>query len=125
MEEKFYLCRHCGNLIVKLQDHGVPIYCCGEEMQLLLPGTTDAAQEKHVPLYQIQGDRVTVAVGAAAHPMTEEHYIAWVCLQTRQGFQLKRLAPGQAPEVCFALSDGDAVEAVYAFCNLHSLWKAL
>lgn len=124
MEQKFYTCKNCDNIVVKIKDGGVPIMCCGERMTEIIPGTTDAAQEKHVPVYRVEGNKVTVTVGAAAHPMLPEHYIEWVFLQTRQGTQCKNLQPGQAPEVCFALCEGDEVEAVYAYCNLHSLWKA-
>ena len=93
-------------------------------MKEMIPGTTDAAQEKHVPVYEVNGDVVTVKVGAVAHPMTEEHYIEWVSLKTKFGNQRKALQPGSEPAVCFRICDGDEVEAVYAYCNLHSLWKA-
>lgn len=124
MEQKFFICRHCGNIIAMVRDCGVPVFCCGEKMQEIVPDTTDAAQEKHVPVYQTSGNQVTVSVGAVEHPMTPEHYIEWICLQTRQGSQYKNLKPSDPPRTCFALCEGDSVEAVYAFCNLHSLWKA-
>ncbi|MDO4313200.1 MAG: desulfoferrodoxin family protein [Eubacteriales bacterium] len=124
MEQKFYICGHCGNIVAGVKDAGVPIMCCGEKMKELIPGTTDAATEKHVPVYKVEGNLVKVNVGSVEHPMQPEHYIEWVALQTKQGYQSKRLEPGSAPEVCFALCDGDEVEAVYAYCNLHSLWKA-
>ena len=56
--------------------------------------------------------------------MTEEHYIEWVSLKTKFGNQRKALKPGDAPEVSFLIEKDDEVEAVYAYCNLHSLWKA-
>lgn len=124
MEQKFYICEHCGNIIAKVKDVGVPVVCCGQKMSEIIPGTTDAAQEKHVPVYQVEGNKVLVTVGAVEHPMQPEHYIEWVSLQTKQGNQRKALQPGQEPKVCFALCEGDEVEAVYAYCNLHSLWKA-
>ncbi|MBQ1705802.1 MAG: desulfoferrodoxin [Clostridia bacterium] len=124
MELKFYICEHCGNIITKIKDAGVPVMCCGQKMTELVPGTTDAAVEKHVPVFTVAGDTVTVAVGAAAHPMLDVHYIEWIVLQTRLGTQMKRLVPGQEPKACFRLCEGDAVEAVYAYCNLHGLWKA-
>ena len=102
MEQKFYICKHCGNIIAKVKDVGVPVVCCGEPMSEIVPGTT----------------------GSVEHPMLPEHYIEWVSLQTKQGNQRKELHPGEKPEVCFALCEGDEVEAVYAYCNLHSLWKA-
>lgn len=124
MELKFYRCEHCGNIIAMIKDAGVPVICCGQKMTEIIPGTTDAAVEKHIPVYQVEGNLVKVRVGSAEHPMLPEHYIEWVCLQTKQGSQRKLLHPGEKPEACFALCEGDEVEAVYAYCNLHSLWKA-
>lgn len=124
MQQKIYVCSHCRNVAAKLKDAGVPLLCCGERMRELVPGTTDAAAEKHVPVWRREGDLVTVTVGAAAHPMQEDHSIEWISLQTTQGHQYKQLKPGAAPSARFALCDGDEVEAVFTYCNLHSLWKA-
>ena len=98
--------------------------CCGEAMQEIIPGTTDAAREKHVPVYEVKGNTVYVTVGSVEHPMTKEHYIEWISLKTKYGNQRKALSPGDAPRTCFAICEGDEVEEVYAYCNLHSLWKA-
>ena len=98
--------------------------CCGKPMKEIIPGTTDASVEKHVPVVEINGGCVKVKIGAVAHPMLPEHYIEWVSLQTKYGNQRKALQPGEAPEVCFKICEGDEVEAVYAYCNLHGLWKA-
>ena len=124
MEQKFYICEHCGNIVAMVKNAGVPVMCCGQKMTEMIPGTTDAAAEKHLPVYQVEGDLVKVQVGSVDHPMLPEHYIEWVSLQTKQGSQLKLLQPGDKPEVRFALCGGDEVEAVYAYCNLHSLWRA-
>ena len=124
MEQKFLICEHCGNIIAMVKDTGVPVMCCGQKMTEIIPGTTDAAVEKHVPVYTVDGTTVTVSVGSTAHPMLPEHYIEWVSLQTKQGNQRKLLKPGDEPKVCFAMCEGDEEEAVYAYCNLHGLWKA-
>lgn len=124
MKQQFFICKHCGNIIAYVKDNGVRVSCCGEEMQELIPGTTDAAREKHVPVYSVENGTVSVNVGEIDHPMLAEHYIEWVSLQTKFGNQRKQLKPGNAPSVTFALSDGDEVEAVYAYCNLHGIWKA-
>lgn len=124
MEQKFLICEHCGNMIAMVKDTGVPVMCCGQKMTEIIPGTTDAAVEKHVPVYTVDGTTVTVSVGSTAHPMLPEHYIEWVSLQTKQGNQRKLLKPGDEPKVCFAMCEDDEVEAVYAYCNLHGLWKA-
>lgn len=124
MEQKYYICEHCGNIIAMVKDAKVPVMCCGQKMTEIVPGTVDAALEKHVPVYSVEGNQVKVNVGTAEHPMLPAHYIEWVSLQTKQGIQTKALQPGDKPEVCFAICEGDEVEAVYAYCNLHSLWKA-
>ena len=121
---KFYICNHCGNIIAYVKSSGVPVVCCGEKMQELVPNTTDAAVEKHVPVIQIDGAKVTVTVGSAEHPMIPEHYIQGIALATRQGNQRKELEAGQKPQAEFMLCEGDEVEAAYAYCNLHGLWKA-
>ena len=124
MEQKFYICKHCGNVIAFVKASGVPVICCGEKMTEIIPGTTDASVEKHLPVYTVENGKVNVTVGAVEHPMTEEHYREWVSLQTKYGNQRKALKPNEAPKVCFSICEGDEVEAVYAFCNLHSLWRA-
>ncbi len=124
MDMKFYRCSHCGQIIALVKETGVPVICCGEPVQEIIPGETDASLEKHVPVYTVEGNCVHVCVGSAAHPMIPEHYIEWVAVQTKFGNQRKALSPGEKPEACFALCEGDEVQAVYAFCNLHSLWKA-
>ena len=121
---KFYFCRHCGNIITHFKDSGVRVVCCGEKMQELVPGTTDGATEKHVPVVKIEGNKVTVTVGSTEHPMVEAHFIEWIVLETRRGFQKKELKPGEKPEAEFLLPEGEAAVAAYEYCNLHGLWKA-
>ncbi len=121
---KFYRCEHCGQIVAIVKGTGVPVMCCGQAMTELVPGTVDASLEKHVPVYEVSGTKVTVKVGAAEHPMLDEHYIEWIVLCTKSGNQRKPLKPGDKPEACFAICEGDEVVAVYAYCNLHGLWKA-
>lgn len=121
---KFYVCKHCGNIIAYVHDAGVPVMCCGEKMEEIIPGSVDAAAEKHVPVIEKSGNKVTVKVGSAAHPMTEAHHIAWIALETEMGNQRKELDVTGIPSADFALLEGDKVVAAYAYCNLHGLWKA-
>jgi superoxide reductase len=121
---KFYKCAHCGNIIAYIHDSGVRVSCCGEEMKELLPNTTDAAGEKHVPVITAEGQTVTVKVGSVTHPMLDAHYIEWIMLETKRGRQRRALKPGEEPEAVFALVPGDEVVAAYEYCNLHGLWKA-
>ena len=93
-------------------------------MKEIVAGEVDAAKEKHVPVYKIEGNKVIVNVGEVEHPMQEEHYIEWISIQTKHGNQRKALKPTEKPEVYFLISDDDEIEAVYAYCNLHGLWKA-
>ena len=119
---KFYRCRHCGNIITYLNNSGVQVVCCGEKMQELVPNSIDASAEKHVPVITTNGNIVTVDIGSVEHPMTEAHYIQWICLETEQGVQYAYLNPGDKPKAVFALKENDQVAAAYAYCNLHGLW---
>lgn len=119
---KFYVCRRCGNLVGAIHESGVPMMCCGQKMEALEANSVDASGEKHVPVVSIEDGVVTVTIGSAAHPMTEEHLIEWVYVQTESGGQRKSLKAGDAPKVTFCLGDDKAV-AVFAYCNLHGLWK--
>ena len=121
---KFYVCKHCGNIIAYAKNKGVPVMCCGEKMTELVPGSVDAASEKHVPVISVEGNKVTVTVGEVAHPMAEEDFIEWIALETAEGNQRKELKPGQKPEAVFMMTESDKVVAAYAYCNLHGLWKA-
>lgn len=123
MELKFYICEHCGNLITHLKRTGVPIMCCGQEMTELIPGSTDGALEKHVPVVEKSGDEVLVKIGEIEHPMLEKHYIEWIALQTKDGVQVKYLHPGDRPRAVFLVSGEDKAVAAYEYCNLHGLWK--
>lgn len=121
---KFYRCDHCGNIVTFLHAAGVPVMCCGQKMTELLPGTTDASLEKHVPAVEIKGGKVYVQVGSVEHPMLPEHYIQWIALETNLGSQIRYLQPGQPPKAEFLLAEGEELVAVYEYCNLHGLWRA-
>lgn len=125
MEMKFYQCTICGQIAAIVKETGVPLVCCGQEMNELIPGSVDASVEKHVPVIEIDGDKIFVTVGSTPHPMTKEHHIEWVSLQSRFGNQRKALKPGMEPKVCFRVCEGDEILAVYAYCNLHGLWNAM
>ena len=124
MKQKFFICEHCGNIITLVEDKGVPVVCCGQKMTELVPGSVDAAVEKHVPVVTVNGNIVTVSVGSTPHPMAEEHYITWVAVETKHGFQIRHLLPGESTTANFAVVPGDKLVTAYAYCNLHGLWKA-
>ena len=119
---KFYKCSVCGQMVGKIKESACPIMCCGKPMEHLEANTTEAAFEKHIPDAKVEDNIVKVQVGSVTHPMLEEHYIEWIYLETDKGGARKVLKPGDAPEVCFALCD-ETPKAVYAYCNLHGLWK--
>ncbi len=119
---KFYICEKCGNLVEKIHDSGVPMSCCGQKMTPIIAGTVEASREKHIPVATVEGQQVKVVVGSVEHPMAEEHSILWIELKTDKGSQIKHLNPGEAPVALFSLADEKPLE-VYAYCNLHGLWK--
>jgi len=122
MEIKFYKCKHCGQIITKILDTKVPVICCGDKMEEMIPNSTDASKEKHVPVVVKEGNKVTVTVGSVLHPMTEEHYIMWIVLSTNKGYQRKELKPGDKPEATFYIGDDEDELTAYAYCNLHGLF---
>ena len=119
---KFYICSHCGNIAEKINDSGVSMVCCGKKMDEIVPGVVEASHEKHIPVVSREGNVITVTVGSVIHPMAEEHSIEWIYLETDKGAQRKHLAPGEEPKARFVV-DGETPVAVYAYCNLHGLWK--
>lgn len=121
-DNRFYICEHCGNIVGIVHDGGVPLVCCGQKMTKLEPGTVEASVEKHLPVVSVENGIITAKIGSVSHPMTEEHHISWIYLQTDRGGQRKALNPNEKPEVTFALTDEKPI-AVYAYCNLHGLWK--
>ena len=120
---KFYICTHCRNIVDMVYDTDIKLFCCGDEMKELVPNTVEASGEKHIPAVTVADGVVSVNVGSVDHPMVDEHFIEWVYVKTEKGSQRKYLKPGEAPNVTFHLGDDKAV-AVYAYCNLHGLWKA-
>ena len=119
---KFYICRTCGNLVNVVNASGVPMMCCGKPMEALEPNTVEASGEKHIPAVTVEEGVVHVMIGSVEHPMQDVHYIEWVYLETENGGQRIHLKPGQEPKVTFLLGSEKPV-AVYAYCNLHGLWK--
>jgi len=121
-KQKFFICKHCGNLIGLIENKGVPMVCCGEKMTELIPNTVEASVEKHLPVVSVLGNKIEVAIGSIPHPMEEAHHIDFVYVETECGGQRKSLKVGQAPKVVFSFEEDKPI-AVYAYCNLHGLWK--
>ena len=121
---KIYKCPVCGNVIEKLYDSSVPVVCCGKPMEELKAGVTDAALEKHVPVCEVKDGRLTVKVGSVEHPMTKEHYIAFIIAKVGETVMRRELTPEDKPEAEFCLNGYHGNVEVYEYCNLHGLWKA-
>ena len=129
--QKFFICKHCGNLIGFIEDKKVPMMCCGEKMTELVPNTVEASVEKHLPAVDVKEGRcscgcdcncLSVQVGSVLHPMEEAHHISFIYVETEQGGQRKCLNVGEEPKLEFCVTNDKPV-AVYAYCNLHGLWK--
>lgn len=121
MATKFFRCNHCGNVIIKAVDSGVPVVCCGEKMEELTANTVEASLEKHVPVVtKIDDCTIKVEVGSVPHPMTPEHHIAFIYVETENGGM--RIDLKDKPEAVFCTC-ADKPVAVYEYCNLHGLWK--
>jgi len=117
----FYRCEVCGNLVGLIKSGGGQLVCCGQPMTKLEPNTTEASHEKHIPVATRKDGKIIVQVGSAPHPMTEEHYIEWIAVVSDDGTERISLSPSDEPKAVFC----DKKNAdVYAYCNLHGLWKA-
>ena len=121
MATKFFKCRHCGNVVTKVVDSGVPVVCCGEKMEELIPNTVDASGEKHLPVVtRINDCSIKVEVGSVAHPMLPEHHIVFIYVETENGGI--RVDLNDKPEAVVCTCTSKPI-AVYEYCNLHGLWK--
>jgi superoxide reductase len=122
MEETlFYRCEVCGNIVALIKSGGGTLTCCGQAMTKLKANSTDAAREKHVPVTVKEDGKIKVTVGSVAHPMTPEHFIEWIALASEGKLEFVYLKPGMEPKAEF---EGARGGMVYAYCNLHGLWKA-
>ena len=121
--KKFFICSVCGNIIEMVESKGPKVVCCGKQMEELVANTTEASVEKHIPVVDVNDNKVKVQVGSTLHPMTQEHHISWIYLLTTQGGQRKYLEINGEPTIEFALTEDDKLLEVYAYCNLHGLWK--
>jgi len=121
--QKFFICNQCGNIVGLIIDKGMPLLCCGKRMTEIVPNTVEASTEKHLPDVTCSGDSMSVQVGSTPHPMEEAHHISFVYVETEQGGQRKCLKVGEKPKLSFCFTDDKPV-AVYAYCNLHGLWKS-
>lgn len=124
MSVKFFVCPEDHTIVEVYTEATAKLDCNGHPMKELKGNTTEAALEKHIPVVEVEGSKVTVKVGSVLHPMVPEHYIEWIYLETQRGGQRVNLQPGQDPIAQFALAEGETVVSCYAYCNLHSLWKA-
>ena len=120
--QKFFYCKRCGNMVGFINNSGVPMICCGEKLTELVPNTVEASVEKHLPVVNVSGNSVTVQIGSVPHPMEDGHHIDFIFVETEHGGQRKSLKVGEDPKVSFVFTDDKPV-AVYAYCNLHGLWK--
>ena len=123
-ELKFFKSKKCGNVVEVVVDSGGTLVCCGDEMKELKANSSDGAGEKHVPVIEVSGNKVTVNVGSVAHPMTEEHHIGFVVLLTEKTVQRVDLDHVGQPVANFVVAEDDKVLAAYEYCNLHGLWVA-
>lgn len=121
MKTKFFYCPKCGNVVIKTVDSGVTPSCCGQAMVELTPNKVEAKTEYHLPVItQLNGCTIKVCVGQEPHPMTQEHSIRFIYVETEHTGQIAYLHPGKPAEATFNL--GECPKVVYAYCNLHGLW---
>lgn len=120
--KEVYKCELCGNMVEVVHAGAGELTCCGQAMTKMAENSTDAAQEKHVPVLEKQADGWKVSVGSVAHPMADDHYIEWIELVDGDNVLRQQLAPGDEPVATFCT--GATAVTARAYCNLHGLWVA-
>ncbi len=118
---RFFLCPLCGRVITVLNDSGSILSCCDTPMQELCANSGAGSFESHLPVVSFVEDGFEVRTGNIDHPMTEEHYIEWMCLVSEGSSRFFFLNPGDDPVHLFA-SDGQRPFAAYSYCSIHGLW---
>ena len=119
----FYECDNCKIVLEEINGQAGEFSCCGRPMKKMTANTSEGAAEKHLPVVHQNGQEIEVRVGDVFHPMTKEHSIEWVYLETQKGAQRVYLEPDKEPVAKFVLPQDDKAVAAYAFCNLHGFWK--
>ena len=124
MTEKMqiYKCEICGNIVEMVHGGKGKLICCGQPMGFYEENSTDAAQEKHVPVVEKTDNGYKVTVGSIAHPMEEDHYIEWIEIIAGEFSSRQFLDPGDEPRAVFCTDSGDV--AARAYCNIHGLWRS-
>lgn len=117
----FFRCEICGNIVGLIKDGGGKLVCCGKPMVKLQPKIEDAGSEKHLPVAIRKDGKIFVDVGSIAHPMSMEHLIEWIAVVADGGTERISLSSDDEAKAVFC----DRKNAdVYAYCNLHGLWKS-
>ena len=124
MEQKYLICEHCKNIINFVENKGVPVMCCGQKMTELVPNTSEAATEKHIPVVTTENNVITINVGSVPHPMVDVHFIQWISVETNKGVYRIHLSPDNEPTISVTLSNDETLVNVSAYCNIHGLWAS-
>jgi len=120
---KFYKCKTCTNIFEVIRDSNIIPVCCGKNMDILKANMIEGAGEKHLPVYKIKDNVLSVKIGETLHPFEPAHFIQWIEVITNKKIMRKMLSPYEEPVAEFVLSDGEIAEEIYSLCNLHGLWK--
>ncbi len=121
-QNQIYKCNICGNIIEILHEGAGELVCCNQSMNLIKENTQDAATEKHIPIIEKTGNWIKITVGEIEHPMTEDHFIEWIEVISKNTNQRKNLNPNDKPIAEFCIQE--EIITVKAYCNLHWLWKS-
>ena len=125
MTQKYevYRCEVCGNIVEVNHEGSGTLVCCGQPMTLMAAKSSDAGNEKHLPVVEKAEHGTSIKIGSVLHPMEEKHYIEWIEVFMKSGKVMRiPLHPGDQPEVHIGHSIEDLLE-VRAYCNIHGLWS--
>ena len=118
---EIYVCEICGNMVATVYGSAGTLVCCNQDMNHIEEQTAEMKTEKHVPMIEVDGNKVTITVGSTIHPMTDEHWIEWIEILTDDGKSYRQfLKPTDEPIAVFLVES--KVVSAREHCNLHGLW---
>ncbi len=122
----FYKCNVCGNFVEVVLNGEGELVCCGQPMEKIVPKTQSEEMmgEKHVPVIEKNEEGITVKVGSVPHPMTEEHYIQFIEVNSPDKRYVKRkyLYPNEEPVLKLKCDCKDIIAR--ELCNIHGVWSS-
>jgi superoxide reductase len=119
---ELYRCKHCDSIVEVLKEGDNELVTDEQPLELLEAKQVDTGAEKHVPVIERDGSKVTVKVGEISHPMLEEHYIVFIELFADGNVYRKSLTSENDPKAEFYIDPSVTDLKAREYCSVHGLW---